>query len=862
MVRPEANLCQLNPDRPQSSPLVDLKDPIQVHLLTETALSDSKAYEILSQEEVDDLKKQIKLLTQRVQQARSNLRIQTKYRDAAISMSKLYSPGQDGARRRSLLGRNSGGDSAREAEKERQTIERKCEELASELWNLEKRLIEPQRRLLEHTAGVLQLTHKSGKKTAPVGNGPALSGIPGSPESMYTFTQDRNSRDTTDELFMDDPSLFPSDMARGFGKSDIPIEPPLKSPQREQNAQLREEAERLREDAERLREENSMLQSQTDALARELGSLRKQEGGHTQSIMDTEKRLEALNKNIRTIIVKLDPAQNNTYQSPPARSTQSGAPGMSLEDQFAYLERGLATVEETNATRSSEGLQEAEAAAAAASIALSRAELRLDSLNDQLRELLLSSNPEYPKPPETTSAELDDQFDYSEQSLKKIEGELSRAAQQSASSAMKKRDDDQSEAVLLGLWEIIQSGYADIRERKEQRRRTRLDQGLEPEDDDMSGDEAVDLTEQYSLSGFSTKVQWLYAQATQLKEQKSVLKRQIKQQRELNNKSDSEKDAELRAKQDEVNQVREMLSKSEQEASKAQQLLSQSLKDAETANSNRAANETSAARAQEQILERDARIASLETESQAMQEKLLEVSTNLAALEGKSSVANKEVSTLATRLADAERLAGEKQQEAEKLSATAKEKEEELESLNVTLIELKTELTICQAELDGAYGSRKQRAVEAAAIQSTAQVSDLKSEVDRLKDELAATLKELEGITAETIGAEREKLDAEGRLDDALAARASLEFEVTSLRDQLDAEIRTARDKMAKLQEELDAERLKAVAPGGAGARPGAGASMLSEQFRATMKQERKKFQEDLRVRLKPVLAHLDAPAH
>jgi chromosome segregation ATPase len=818
-----------------------------VHLLTETALSDSKAYEILSQEEVDDLKKQISILTQRVQQARSNLKIQTKYRDAAISMSKLYSPGaQNGGRRKSLLGRrSSGGESAREAEKERQSIERKCEELASELWTLEKRLIEPQRRLLEHTAGVLQLTHKAGKKSAPGINGPALNGIPGSPESMYTFTQDRNSRDPADELFMDDPNFFPIDTS--VAKSAAPIEPPLKSPKREQNALLQEEAERLREDAARLREENSMLQSQTDALARELGTLRQQDNGNVQSITDTEQRLETLNKTIRNMIVKLDPTQNDTYQAPPSRPAQASKPGETLADQFTYLERGLMAVDETRGNQASEGLQDAEAAAAAASIALSRAELRLDSLNDQLRELLLGVDSGYPSPPETTGTELDEQFDYTERSIKKLEDELARAEEQSASSAIKKRDDDQSEAVLMGLWEIIQSGYADIRERKEQRRRTRLDQGLEPEDDDMSGDEAVDLTEQYSLAGFSTKVQWLYAQATQLKEQKSVLKRQIKQQRELNNKSDSAKDAELRAKQDEVQQVRELLGKSEQEATKAQQLLSQALQDVETATSSRAANESTAARAQEQLQERDAKIAALETESKSMQQKMQEVASKLAALENKTSTADEEFATLATKLAEAEKLAGEKKEEADKLAAAAKGREEEFESLNVTLIELKTELTICQAELDGAYGSRKQRAVEAAAVQSTAQVEGLKSDVERLKDELAATLKELEGITAETIGAEREKLDAESRLDDALAARASLEFEITSLRDQLDGEMRAARDKVAKLQEELDAERLKAVAPGGA-ARPGAGASMLSEQFRATMKQERKKFQEDLRV--------------
>lgn len=93
-----------NTDHPQSSPNVDLKDPIQVHLLTETALSDSREWVILSQEEVDDLKKQCQSIVQRIEQTRANLAIQSKYRDAAISMAKLYSPGK----RRSILSDTSG----------------------------------------------------------------------------------------------------------------------------------------------------------------------------------------------------------------------------------------------------------------------------------------------------------------------------------------------------------------------------------------------------------------------------------------------------------------------------------------------------------------------------------------------------------------------------------------------------------------------------------------------------------------------------------------------------------------------------------------------------------------------------------
>src|SRR5271167_1012838 len=140
----------MNVARPQSSMLLNANDPIQVHLLVETALGDSKEFEILSPEEVDELKKQCRALSQRIDQTRQNLAIQSKYRDAAISMAKLYSstdksksgesPGAKPKHRRSLLGSRGGNaDQVKEIELERQAIERKCEELAQELFHLEKR---------------------------------------------------------------------------------------------------------------------------------------------------------------------------------------------------------------------------------------------------------------------------------------------------------------------------------------------------------------------------------------------------------------------------------------------------------------------------------------------------------------------------------------------------------------------------------------------------------------------------------------------------------------------------------------------------------------------------------------------------
>ncbi|KAI3555367.1 involucrin repeat protein [Colletotrichum abscissum] len=868
-----------NAKLPPSSALVDLKDPIQVHLLTETALTDSKQYRILSQEEVDGLKKQIQSLSLRVEQTRTNLAIQTKYRDAAVSMAKLYSQPEAG-KRRSLMGsnRNSTGESLREAEAERQASEKRVDDLSNELRSLEQRLVESQRGLLEHTAGILQLTHKASKK--PVNQIPAqlMNGIPGSPESLYTYSNGRNSLEVGDDSF-DEDGLFQdlSNISPPRGKPRVaPLDIPSKAPSREQDTQLREEADKLREENAKLRaqvdalnslrEENSQLQAQTDTLSGEIDSLKKENAQHLQSVSDAERKLTTYNQTLRDVIINFNPAKNGGFSEPPSLVAEGPAdPGATLGSQFEYLEAGLSTVrqEQELQGQSSSTLQDAEAAAAQASIALTQAEGRLEDVNQKMRDLLVGVDPSYPEVPDSG---IDAQFEWLQNALTVVEEEMKKNA---SKSAVKKQDDEQAEVVLMGLWEIIQTGFASIQQQKADRRRTRMEQGRSDNDDDMSGDEAVDTSEPYSLSAFSTKVQWLYSQATSLKEQKSVLKRQIKQQRELNNKSDSQKDEELKTKQDQLDQLRSaqmraeeekaleltlkqdqldqlrsLLERSEEEVAEAQEKLAKAQKEAEVATTTRMANESSSAKSQDEIRERDAKIASLEASSKEAQTTLASLNTNVQDMNSKLSKANEEVALLTTRLAGAEKAAVEKQQEAAAKDKEVKEKEEEIERFNMMIVELKTELTIAQAELDGAYGSRKERANQAAAVKSTVEVTQLKAEVDRLKEELASTLKELENITAETINAEREKFEVETKLDDALAVKSSLEGEISSLKDQLDAEVNNSRSKMSKLQEELDDARLK-VTPG-TGAR-GAGASMLSEQFRTTMREERKKFQEDMR---------------
>ncbi|KAH7321193.1 Up-regulated during septation-domain-containing protein [Stachybotrys elegans] len=773
-----------NHDATPSSSLVDLKDPIQVHLLTETALSDSKQYEILSQEEVDDLKKQCQLLSQRIDSTRSNLVIQAKYRDAANSMARLYSPVPGESR-----GFNNDDEKDAEAERERQESERRCEELATELFNLEKRLMDPHRRLLEHTAGVLQLTHKASKKANAQQNGQPNGGMPGSPESLYTYSHGRNSFDPTS----DDLSFYPFDQLDNLQSFREPREKtvtiPLKSPVREQHNQLREEMERLQE-------ENKLLRKETNDLSK--------------SISTMGENLGRLNVALRDTIIRFNPQENGDYDDPPSSTAGSSKPIDMLQAQLDYLESGMVAV-------------------------------------------------------------------------------------QAEQGSMPRGGDHNTDAVLVGLWDVIQNGLAEAKRQKEERRRARMERGLE-DDGELSDDDGFDANETYSLTQFSSRVQWLYRQTMTLKDQKGVLKRQIKQQRELNNKSDAEKDSELQRKQEELEESHILIQRAEKDAMDAQRMLSEALEDLEEAR-NAAGGSRSA---EAELEERDAKVQVLEARLTELQESLAEAESDshntshrlaqfdstLAALSSqlddtersknelntqleetiKSRDAlnqrlgetDKEVEALTMELneatkvkAQAEETARSLQQElAEKQAdlaakeAILKKKEEEMDQMNVTLAQLKTEATIARAELDGAYGSRAERAADLAAIKDSADVRNLQNQVATLKNELAETIKELEEMTKETLGAEREKVDLEAKLDDALGVKSTLESELQILGERLESESQKWREKTAKLQEELDGERLKAV-PGAS--RPGAGASLLSEQFRATMREERKKFQEEIR---------------
>jgi hypothetical protein len=793
----------MNPTRPQSSPLLNVNDPIQIHLLVETALGDSKDYEILSQEEVDDLKKQCQYLTQRIEQTRQNLAIQSKYRDAAISMAKLYGPSDkkisespDAKKsRRSILGHNrNGSDQVREAEQERITSQRKCEELAAELFSLEKRLMEPQSKLLKHTAGILQMTHKGPKKTPKGPGNHQQPGIPGSPESMYTYSNARSSMEPIgDEFSFDERSFYKSadelDRFGNIGRDSI-IGPPPKSQAREQ----------------------------------------------MQIIAKTEQKLEDLNSRLREVIVKANPQRGASYAAPPPNKTTTSE---SLQSQLEILEKTITVIdqEHTLATRKHE---ESESAM----------EETLEELNRELRGLLLPYDPNRPEPPELTGKGLNQQLMFFQDTIGAVEVELARAGANAKN--MSNQDNvEQMETVMMGLWEIIQSGEEEERQRKQQRRQTRTAQNLPEDEDDLSADEGGDLNEPFSLQGFSTKVQWLYSQATRLKDQKKVLQRQIKQQRELNNKSDASKDAELSQKIQEMERIQALLNRTEKDADSVREQLSLVMEKLDEARQQelmrdqaRQGNESAAIHAaQEQLNDRNQKIAALEEELQDLKD---DRSIANVELQGKIASLTQELAAVAAAQATFE--ASIKEKEAEVAS-----KEQEMEDANMEIARLQTEVTIARAELDGAYGSRAQRAAEVAAnpvIQK--EIDDLTKRNASLIAEIAALQEKGTSSSASDEKMRTLKKELEETIEEyEQMTKASIEWEKE--REQLESTIDKLRDERESLEAQLSDEKVRWLgmkSPGVDGvAQPGAtSTTVLKNEFKKMMRDTRAESAKMLRV--------------
>ena len=761
-------------------------------------MGDSQQYEVLSFEEIDDLKKELSLLETRIDATKRKLILESKLRDAAQSLNRLYAPNgsrestvngiKDSAKRhrRSIMGsRGNSVDLLNKTDDEMASSAKKCEALAQELWKLEKRAQDLQKRLLEHTAGVLQMTHKGFLKDMP----------PQIPENIPDYV---NGRDSSREINLahdfDDLSFYRTlDGVLDVGETQA--------------------------------------NGRSEAFTQQ-----------TEAILETERRLENLNQRLRDSI-----AQSTTFRqpipAPPVRTHEDEeGPEIALQEQLKYLEKGLEIIQQDRHVVSQNVKQSTYAT-----------EERLEDLNSQLHGIITRSGKEpnagYPLPPQVSGQSTKEQIGYLENGLDTIEQSIQQIMDDgqilSTRAVSHEEKAEQFETTLLGLWDILIAEEEDSRRQALQNNQTK---------------QAVPH-EKFSLQSFSAKVQSLHVRVTELQEQKEILKRQVQQQRDLNSKSDAQKDAQLTEQTVALEQTNKSLEEKDREARETRDELVLLAERFDVVRQEAALQEHNA---RKEVEER------VYAELQAKQEEIEKFEAKIAAIRedhiGRLEESNRRIQSLSVELASVkEAKAYQEADEATRRQAIeaktqeAEKVQNEMKNVEGEMVRLQTELTIARAELDGAYGTRAQRAAEG--VPNPA----IQKELEELNERNTSHLRELTALKTqnETISSKHTELGhrvetlqrelSETISEYELMTKASIEYEKE--REQLENYVDSLRDRCEALEGQLSEEKLRwlGVQSPGSNAREAMASgntstSVLKNEFKKMMRETRAEHLRALRV--------------
>lgn len=178
----------------------------------------------------------------------------------------------------------------------------------------------------------------------------------------------------------------------------------------------------------------------------------------------------------------------------------------------------------------------------------------------------------------------------------------------------------------------------------------------------------------------------------------------------------------------------------------------------------------------------------------------------------------------------------------------------EIKDLESAVVRAQTDLTVVRAELDGAYGTRAQRAADVTMNPA------VQKEIDDLNDKNTSLQNEINYLKAQDSGNSelKNKIDVlQKELKDTiedyeLMTKASIEFEKD--REQLEAAVDTLREKCEALEAQLSDEKVKWLgmkSPGVQGpGSPSTSTMVLKNEFKKMMRDTRAENLKALRVRL------------
>ncbi|KAL2823921.1 Up-regulated during septation-domain-containing protein [Aspergillus cavernicola] len=695
---------------PRNSIPLSASDPVAMYLLTETAMGDSMHYEILSLEEVEGLKRELRVLSSRTNAAKRKLTLEMKLRDAAMSLSRLHNNKSRRASEQYDMGGALGPNATtfNKTDEELALSNRKCEELATDIWYTERKVQDTQRRLLEHTAGVLQLTHKGLKKNLK-------NGIPHTPESL-------SSNNTVDEF--DDRSLYktsdPPEVSGGFE---------ARAPPR-------------------------------DGLAHD-------------TILETEKKLGSLSGRVRDMLLQSDlNTEMGQIPQPPHNDNPADSSSM-VDAHLRYIENGLSTLgtlgSQPRTDIPSQGLDNV-------------SEQQLVEMGAQLLSIMenpgLPRSQTLPSAPDPSNGDLSEHLTYLSVGINGLEDRVEKLLDQKSilttqiqqQRELNSKSDAERDAHITGLIEQLAHLRKELEtsERKGQQSREDLDltmQELENVRRELS--ETLDTQNSKDLVD-SDKESNALAEVEIARLQNIIGEIQRERDEDLEARAHGEGEAaRLQAMTVQLHDATESRDNAEQQVSQLEETIHQIRNDAD-------------------IRIKDAADMRAQADAEITQ---LEESMNQLRAELESQL----------------REAAEARTHAEENSARL---QTELTELEGDVVRAQTELTMVKAELDGAYGTRAQRAAEATANPV------LSKEFDELKVRNFEMAEELAALKAGRPGSgdvqnRVETLEKELRetVDDYEAmTKSSIEFEKE--RERFEGMIDSLRDRCEQLETQLNEERI------------------------------------------------------
>jgi hypothetical protein len=406
------------------------QDVVSRHLLYETAMLDTNAFQILAIEEVEDLKKELTRLHSRIEGAQRKLALESKVKDAATNLQRLYSndssradspqhPESPRRTRMSLLGgRQRSGSSASNEGKtlsqtgsELATSTRKVDELNETIKSLLERRQNAERKLLRHTAAVLaEQQSKQADETAAA----------------------------TRAVDDDDASLYSPDEFDGI--RDILLGKPAHS--------------------------INKLQKR--------GNPQKMQDDHEQQLHSMQTRLERMNDQLRNVISEASKTRGVSLAPEPTYNPVDGDDAAAkLNSDFDRLENNLRILQQEQQDTKTHYAHIQESSYKTRN----DVEEQLQGLNVQLYNILVlspaaQSIADLEEPPNATGHGYQPQLAYLEESFLNIDQILRRhkeldvdesSKDAGAISPAQSQKLDEYEATIGGLWEIMQAEQSLLR---------------------------------------------------------------------------------------------------------------------------------------------------------------------------------------------------------------------------------------------------------------------------------------------------------------------------------------------------------------------------------------------------------------